>query len=173
MQPTLRYVLVALAITIVSSYAPAGPDNLSASEATAVQNRLDQFLSIFAPGYDKEFCQAWVDNAFVGSDVAQFHHPPPIGSVKGHPALFSFCEMVRNISKIQEWRQDGPYTWVATGMNHTDLDVLLPAVYMNDAPFLKTMHLLFRMTKEGSDFKIKEGSEILTTTKSNFTFPAN
>jgi hypothetical protein len=81
--------------------------------------------------------------------------------------------MVRNISKIQEWRQDGPYTWVATGMNHTDLDVLLPALYMNDAPFLKTMHLLFRMTKEGSDFKIKEGSEILTTTKSNFTFPAN
>jgi len=74
-------------------------------------------------------------------------------------------------------RQDGPYTWVATDLNHTRLDVLLPALYINDAPFAKTMHMVFKMMKvsaaQGLDFKIQEGSEILTTTQSNFTFPAN
>lgn len=175
MQATLRYALAALAITMASSYAPAGPDNLSAREEKAVQTRLDQFLSIFAPGNDKELCQAWVDDAFTSSGDVQFNHPPPIGSVKGHAALFNFCETVRNISKVQEWRQDGSYTWVATDSNHTRLDVLLPALYINDAPFAKTMQLLFRMRKEhgAGDFKIQEGSEMLTTTQSNFTFPAN
>ena len=170
----------ALAITLASSYAPAGPDNLSIEEASAVQRRLDQFFSLFAPDNDKEHCQAWVDDAFTSNTPAQFNHPPPIGPVHGQQGLFGFCMTVRNISKVQEMRQDGPYTWVATDVNHTRLDVLLPALYINDAPFAKTMHILFRMVKghvadsaQSCDFKIQEGSEILTSTNSNFTFSAN
>jgi len=182
----MRAALVAMVITVASSYAPAGPDNLSIEEASAVQKRLDQFFSLFAslsgaPGNNKKLCQSWAYNAFTSSDTpAQFNHPPPIGPVHGQKGLFGFCDQVRNISKVQEMRQDGPYTWVATDVNHTRLDVLLPALYINDAPFAKTMHMLFKMTKvnvadsvQGCDFKIQEGSEILTTTQSSFTFPAN
>jgi len=63
-----------------------------------------------------------------------------------------------------------PHGGTGVDVNHMELDVLLPAVYISDAPFVKTMQLLFRMTKLESDYKIQEGSEILTTTQSNFTF---
>jgi len=139
-------------------------------------------LSLFdslagAPGNNKELCQSWVAETFMQVHP-KFTHPPPIGPVEGLDGLFGFCDEVRNISKVQEMRQDGPYTWVATAANHTQLDVLLPGVYMNDAPFAKTFHLVFKMVKNidtflGSVYRIQEGSEILTTTQSNYTFPAN
>merc|ERR1712086_634924 len=161
----LRYALMALTIT-----------------AAAVQTNLDRFLSLFdslagAPGNNKELCQSWVADTFMQVHP-KFTHPPPIGPVHGLDGLFGFCDEVRNISKVQEMRQDGPYTWVATAANHTQLDVLLPGVYMNDAPFAKTFHLVFKMVKNidtflGSVYRIQEGSEILTTTQSNYTFPAN
>ena len=182
MSIALRCALVALAITAVASYAPAGPDNLTADEAAAVQKNLDRFLSLFdslagAPGNNKELCQSWVADTFMPVRP-KFTHPPPIGPVQGLDGLFGFCDEVRNISKVQEMRQDGPYTWVATAANHTHLDVLLPGVYMNDAPFAKTFHLVFKMVKSMAEhpttvFKIQEGSEILTTTQSNYTFPSN
>merc|ERR1711935_727844 len=182
MTAMLRYALLALSWTVAASYAPAGPDNLSTAEAAAVQERLDQFFSLFD---DTKTCEAWVAAAFTPHYVALpvFNHPPPIGQVKGEAAIEGFCETVRKISKVQEMRQDGPYTWVATGddwKNHTHLDVLLPGLYINDAPFAKTAHFVFKMKKVrqrfkeyGTSFQIILVSEILTTTQSNFTFPAN
>ena len=175
MSQSLRYTLLALAIASASSYAPAGPDNLSSEEAAAVQRRLDLF-TLFppsAPGDAAKKCLAWAEDAFTSN--GQFNHPPPLGSFRGTKELVSFCTQVQPISKVQEMRQDGPYTWVATDSNHTQLDVLLPGLYLNDAPFAKTFNMLLRMTKvpQTGEFMIKYGSEILTTTKSDFTFPAN
>jgi len=156
--------------------APYGPDNLEWSESLAVQGRLDQWFTGFMTGDPAQ----WVAEAFGSGDntLYTFHHPPPIGSVIGAANLQQFCEDIRALPNVQEWRQDGPYQWVATAPDHSRLDVLVPAVYCSDGPFIKTMQLLFRMVKTTDSksqtiYVISEASEILTTTQSVFTFPAN
>merc|ERR1712166_1249583 len=91
----LRYALMALTITAAVSYAPAGPDNLTAEEAAAVQTNLDRFLSLFdslagAPGNNKELCQSWVADTFMQVHP-KFTHPPPIGPVHGLTACSAFA----------------------------------------------------------------------------------
>ena len=137
------------------------------------QARLDQFFTLFDAHGD---CLKWAHDAFA-PEAPQFNHPPPLGIIREYSGLQQFCETVRNISAVQEMRQDGPFTFVATAENHTRLDVLLPAVYLNDAPFAKTMQMVFRMIKswrtQDCFYQIQEGSEILTSTQSTFVFPPN
>lgn len=148
--------------------APFGPDNLSPTDSNAVQQTLDRFFTLF-----QAKCTDW-NSVFVEFGI--FNHPPPIGTVTGLPALQDFCTQVQNISKVQEMRQDGPFTFVATASDHQRLDVIVPSVYINDQPFIKTMLLVFRLTTATSSvskYAISEVSEVLTSTQSNFSWPAN
>ena len=198
MTPSHPYLCLGLSLALLAAaaaVAPHGPDNLTAEESSAVQGAVDRFFRLFNTSNtaNNVDCAAWVRGAFPlawGLPDAQFNHPPPLGVMRGQPALESFCVTVRKISKVQEMRQNGPYTWIATAANHTQLDVLMPALYVNDAPFAKTMHILLRMAKyddakagggwmkrdgwaAGVKYMTHYGSEILTTTQSTFTFPAN
>ena len=169
---TMIFPLLMIFFLTAAAVAPSGPDNLTTQEAVAVQERLDQFFTLFAA--DGTSCRNWAQDAFIPEE-AQFNHPPPLGVIRGYSGLQQFCETVRNISKVQEMRQDGPFKFVATAENHTRLDVVLPALYLNDAPFAKTMDMVLRLTKskEGCVYKIQEASEVLTSTQSTFTFPPN
>lgn len=150
---------------LVIAAAPFGPDNLSQTESNAVQQTLDKFFTLF-----KASCSDWPS---VFTEFGIFNHPPPIGTVRGLLGLEKFCTTVQAISKVQEMRQDGPFTFVATAANHTRLDVVIPAVYINDAPFVKTMLLVFRLSQVAPSYSIEEVSEVLTSTQSNFSWPAN
>jgi hypothetical protein len=143
---------------------------LSPAQSSGIQSTLNHFYSLFTSN-----CTDWVQvfNPAHGT----FYHPKA-GVVTGRDNLLDFCSTAQSVSKVQEFRQDGPYTWVSGDSGQVHL--LVPAVYFNDAPYVNSEHQFF-VLQEKSDlensqvqaYEIKQVSELLSRSASKFTFPDN
>jgi hypothetical protein len=166
-------VLVGVSSALDSPSSP--PATLTDAEAAAVQTTLDSFYSLVTAD-----CKTWVQTF---TDTATFYHPKS-GVVTGVENFTSFCTTIQGLFKVQEFRQDGPFTWVSGAADKSRLNVLAPALYLNDSPYVNSQHQFFEMvrvdsTTEDQDitnnivFKVDKVSELLSRNAIPFTFPSN
>lgn len=172
MMATTRLLTVVLsAVFLAACLSPASAQpipTLTPQQTAAVERTLDGFYALFTNS-----CSAWV--SYFHKDATFFH--PKAGVVRGVEALYAFCLSIQPTFKVQEFRRDGPFTWVAAAPDLSALNVLAPALYLNDAPYVNSQYQFFKLrnnsTRPEVAYWIDEVSELLTRTQVPFSFPPN
>jgi hypothetical protein len=166
MKSILKFLVLTLLLTGISANA-----TLTLAQSAGIQSTLDHFYSLVTSN-----CSLWIQ-AFKPQQGTFYQLK--FGVVNGRENLLEFCANMQNSRKVQEFRQDGPYTRVFG--NPDQVHVLVPALYLNDAPYVNSQYQFFVLERqrhivenpEIEYYQIIQVSELLKRTSSQLTFPSN
>jgi hypothetical protein len=174
----MKFSIVILAALIGCSFGYTSDDwgVLTDAETAGVQSTLDSYFSLV-----KMDCKTWATNSFTANAV---FFQDKVGVVSGVANLTNFCTTLQGLFKVQELRQDGPFTWVMGASDKSRLHILSPALYSNDSPYINSEYLFFEMvrvdtTTQNQDstnnisYKIERASEMLSRSGVPFKYPVN